>query len=115
MLVGMTLFALFLAYHIHWIDQRRRQLDLFEQYESQQTDRRKSDLFSWQEHYANQPAGTSDASNRLPLVLRLFGEKAQPSIVIDWNDEATWLSETRRLRDLFPEAVVMLKLQTIAP
>ena len=115
MLVGMTLFALFLAYHIHWIDERRRQLDLFEHYESQETHRRKTDTVNWQAHYANQPAGTSDASNRLPLMLRIFGEKAQPSIVIDWNDEATWLSETRRLRDLFPEAVVMLKLQTIAP
>lgn len=112
---AMTLLAFFLAYHIHWIDQRRLQIDLFERYEWQQAHRRKAELFCWHEHYTNQPAHTSNASSRLPLMLRILGEKAQPFIIIDWNDEATWLSETRRLRDLFPEAVVMLKLQTISP
>ena len=35
---------------------------------------------------------------------------AESFIVIDWNDEESWQRETRRLTDLFPDAVVMLKL-----
>jgi hypothetical protein len=112
MIVAMTLVAVFFAYHFNWIRERRREREVFDRYDAQHG--RSSDV-DWPKTAVNRPQHQSQANDRLPWVLWIFGEKAQGSIIQEWHDEPTWLAETNRLESLFPEAVVKLQLRTITP
>lgn len=101
-LVMMTLFAIFLCYHLMWIQQRHYERAEFEQYRAAKKD------VAGREVMHKHPAVLAIASGRLPLLLKLFGESPQTVIEKNWMDESTWAGEHDRLEAMFPEAVILM-------
>jgi len=50
--------------------------------------------------------------NKLPLALKLFGERAYARVMVHWEDDDTWIPERDRLESIFPEAIIYRDIGT---
>ncbi|QDT74494.1 hypothetical protein [Lacipirellula limnantheis] len=110
MLVAMTLLSAFFAYHINWMHQRRRELVAYESYHKHQSRTGDAEYKERLQTFCH-PFMARLADNELPLMLRALGEAPQSYLEKEWDDEATWLRETDRLEEIFPEAVIWVEMR----
>lgn len=108
LLALMTLHAIFFAYHLNWMQQRRYEREAYQRFVAQHEADRD---FMFRMALYDHSAVTTLASDGLPPMLKLLGEPAQPCIEKNWDDRASWKAEYDRLKALFPEAVVVLNQQ----
>lgn len=97
LLVATAVLALFLWYHINWIQQRNQVRKAI--IVPAANDIRLSLDVS--------PAIGQQADKKFPFALRLFGEQPRPWVHLTWNNDETWPEERERLKALFPEAEVI--------
>ena len=101
----MTLLALFFWYHINWIQQRQHERAKYERYLAE-----KPELIGTGRVVVGASLADlmADANDRLPLMLKLFGEPPQFAIEKFWeyDDAAGLQAESDRLQSLFPEALI---------
>lgn len=109
LLVAMTLFALFLGYHLNWIRQRRIAFEASYGHNTPAVDRAPLSLVEDWQGVGNQSDKMLEGARReMPLMLRLLGARPYPIVAV-WDSESKGAEEQqRRLQALFPEADVLI-------
>ena len=108
LLVVMTLLALFLAYHLHWIRQRRIEFAASHGQTTSGENGVQSSLGDdWLASASKSGKLPDKAQRNLPLMLRLLGDRSYP-LVIGWDSGPNSDDEYKRLQALFPEADIIL-------
>ncbi len=81
----MTIAAIFLGYHVHWIRERHKVLDSVD-----------SEIYTEAFRY----------SKRAPGLLWMFGEVGRSWVYVSCETDAEWELQRKRTAQLFPEAEI---------
>lgn len=109
LLVAMTLFALFLGYHLNWIRQRRIAFEASYGHKTSGVDRAQASLVEeWQAVGNQSDKRIEGARRKMPLMLRLLGARPYPIVAVSDSEAEGDEEQQRRLQALFPEADVLL-------